>query len=119
MYESWAVWISKGTLRNLVKDCQNQKSFKCNCPEGSVSPEFANLGELNVFIIAFRSLLIDKYLDSCSTLESIQELISKADENYKEFSSIFIEMFYPIIEQRNIYTNMLLIKIPFKNNLLA
>lgn len=89
MYESWAVWASEGTLRNLVKDCQNQKSFKCNCPEGSISPEFANLGELNAFIIAFRSLLIDKYLDSCSALESIQELISKADENYKEFSSIF------------------------------
>lgn len=34
-------------------------------------------------------MLIDKYLDSCSALESIQELISKADENYKEFSSIF------------------------------
>lgn len=89
MHESWAVWASEGTLRNLVKDCQNQKLFKCNCPEGSISPEFANLGELNAFIIAFRSLLMDKYLDSCSALESVQELISKADENYKEFSSIF------------------------------
>lgn len=89
MYESWAVWASEGTLRNLVKDCQNQKSFKCNCPEGSISPEFANLGELNAFIIAFRSLLMDKYLDSCSALESVQELISKADENYKELSSVF------------------------------
>lgn len=87
MYESWAVQASERTLKNLVKDCQDQKSFKCNCPEGRISPEFANLGELNVFIRAFRLLLIDKYLNLCSTSESIQKLISKANENYEEFSS--------------------------------
>ena len=89
MYESWgSVFTSEGTLRNFVKDCQSQKSFKCNYLEGRASPEFANLGELNAFIIAFRSLLIDKYFDYCPTLESIQELIRKADENYEEFSLI-------------------------------
>lgn len=87
MYESWAVWASEGTLKNLVKDCQDQKSFKCNCPEGSISPEFSNLGELNAFIRAFRLLLIDKYPNLCSTSESIQKLISEANENYEEFSS--------------------------------
>lgn len=89
MYESWAVRTSEGTLRNLVKDCKDQKSFKCNCPEESISPEFSNLGELNAFIRAFRSLLIDKHLNLGSTSESILELISKADENYEEFSSTF------------------------------
>ena len=87
-FKSWNASTNEGTLRSLVKDCQSQKSFECNYHEGSISPEFANLEELNVFIIAFRSLLIDKYFDCCSTLRPIRELTRKADENYEEFFSI-------------------------------
>lgn len=86
MYKSWnSAFTNEGTLKNLIKECLTRWSFICSCPEGSISPEFPSLEDLNNFIKAFRSLLIDKYSNHCSDLDSVLDLLPQTEESYEEF----------------------------------